>query len=74
MAPKNRGGDGGSDRAAAVESVLGSFRMEGLEPDAETATLLAAYASGSLTLDEFGAAIERHVAKLGSAFTADGAA
>lgn len=74
MAPVSKSANSGPDRSAAVESVLASFRMEGLEPDEETASLLDKYASGGLSLEEFGTAIERHVAKIGSAFTADGAA
>lgn len=62
------------DRPTAVGSVLASFRMEGLEPDAETAALLAQYAAGSLSLKELGAAIERHVAQLQSGEVASGAA
>jgi Antitoxin VbhA len=54
------------DRSMAVGSVLASFRMEGLEPDSETAALLAQYAAGSLSLDELGSAIERHVAQMES--------
>lgn len=50
------------DRPAAVTSVLASFRMEGLEPDSETAALLVQYAAGSLSLNELGSTIERHVA------------
>ena len=62
------------DRRAAVASVLASFRMEGLEPDAETAALLAQYQAGSLSLDEFGSAIERHVARMESGEAVKGAA
>ena len=54
------------DRRAAVESVLASFRIEGLEPDAETAALLEGFSSGRLSIEEFGAAIERHTANLRS--------
>ena len=62
------------DRPTAVGSVLASFRMEGLEPDAETAALLAQYAAGSLSLDELGSAIEHHVAQMESGEVARGAA
>ena len=49
------------DRRAAVDGVLASFGMEGLEPDAETAALLDSYSAGRLTLEQFGNAIEQHV-------------
>jgi Antitoxin VbhA len=52
------------DPASAVESVLASFRMEGLEPDAETEALLREYAAGSISLEQLGWAIERHVARI----------
>lgn len=54
------------DRSAAVESAVASFRMEGLEPDAETVALLEAFSSGRHSIVEFGAAIERHAARLRS--------
>ena len=44
-----------------VDSVLASFRMEGLEPDAETASLIRQYADGALSLEQLGSAIQRHV-------------
>ncbi len=50
------------DRRTEVRSVLASFRMEGLEPDAETASLLQQYAAGALSVEQLGSAIERHVA------------
>ena len=53
-----------SDRRTAVSSVLASFRMEGLEPDAGTAAILEEYAAGSISLEQFGSAIEDHVARL----------
>lgn len=53
------------DRRAAVASALASLGMEGLAPDAETSALLAQYEGGSITLQEFGRAIERHVAQMG---------
>jgi Antitoxin VbhA len=62
------------DRATAVGSVLASFRMEGLEPDAETAALLAQYEAGALSLAELGSAIERHVTQMGAGEGAKGAA
>jgi hypothetical protein len=62
------------DRAAAVASVLASFGMEGLEPDAETAALLARYEAGSLSLDQLGAAIERHVIQMQNGEAVEGAA
>lgn len=52
------------DRASAISSVLASFRMEGLEPDAETKVLLEQYAAGSLSLEQLGTAIERQVAPM----------
>ena len=52
------------ERAAAVSSVLASFGMEGLEPDAATSNLLEEYVAGSITLEQFGTAVERHVAKM----------
>jgi len=62
------------DRASAVRGVLASFRMEGLEPDAETAALLARYEAGSLSLGELGSAIEGHVARMETEQAAKGAA
>jgi len=62
------------DRSTAVASVLASFRMENLEPDAETAALLARYTSGSISLAELGSAIERNVARMESQQAAEGAA
>lgn len=54
------------DRRVALHSVLASFGMEGLEPDAETSALLEQYAKGSLSLEQLGAAIEGHVAGMGT--------
>jgi hypothetical protein len=54
------------NRRDAVESVLASFRIEGLEPDAETLTLLDRFSGGGLSIEEFGAAIDRHAARLRS--------
>jgi hypothetical protein len=62
------------DRPAAVKSVLASFRMEGPEPDSETAALLAQYAAGSLSPNELAFAIERHVAQMKTGAAAEGAA
>jgi hypothetical protein len=62
------------DRSTAVGSVLASFRMEGLEPDTETASLLALYEAGTLSLSELGFAIERHVAQMGIGEASKGAA
>jgi hypothetical protein len=53
-------------RSTAVESVLASFGMEGLRPDARTAQLLDEYRAGTITLEELGAAIERHVTRMAS--------
>jgi hypothetical protein len=53
-------------RRAAVKSVLASLGMEGLAPDAATASLLDEYISGMISLEQFGTAIERHVAEMGS--------
>ncbi len=61
-----------SARRTAVSSVLGSFRMEGLEPDAGTAAILEGYAGGSISLEQFGSAIEDHVARLETREAADG--
>ncbi len=61
-----------SDRRTAVSSVLESFRMEGLEPDAGTAAILEEYAAGSISLEQFGSAIEDHVARLETREAADG--
>ena len=52
------------DRRMEVNSVLASFRMEGLEPDAETASLIEQYADGTLSVEQLGSAIERHVAQI----------
>jgi hypothetical protein len=54
------------DRRTAVRSVLASFRIEGLTPDGETAALLEEFSSGRLSIEEFGAAIERHATRLKS--------
>jgi hypothetical protein len=62
-----------SDRRTAVSSVLASFRMEGLEPDAGTAAILEEYAAGSISLEQFGSAIEDYVARLETREAADGA-
>ena len=50
------------DRRTEVGSVLASFHMEGLEPDAQTLSLLQQYAAGALSAEQLGSAIERHVA------------
>jgi hypothetical protein len=65
---------GTSDRRTEVSSALASFRMEGLEPDAATAAILEQYAAGSISLEQFGSAIEDHVAQLETREAADGAA
>ncbi len=62
------------DRSTAVSNVLASFGMEGLEPDPETAALLGSYAAGSLSLQQLGSAIERHVAGMVAHEAAEGAA
>lgn len=62
------------DRLAAVRSVLASFRMEGLDPDLETAVLLERYTEGAISLEEFGMAIERHAANLAAQEPTEGAA
>jgi hypothetical protein len=62
------------DRPSAVRSVLASFQMEGLVPDAETAALLRQYAAGSMSLEQFGLEIDRHVARIRSEITVQGAA
>ena len=54
------------DRRVVLQSVLASFGMEGLEPDAETTELLEQYATGSLSMEQLGAAIERHVVGMGT--------
>jgi len=64
MATRVRPTDKSVDRPTAVRSVLASFRMEGLEPDAKTAALLDQYAAGSLSLEQLGSAIERHAARI----------
>jgi hypothetical protein len=48
--------------------------MEGLEPDQETAALLDRYAAGTMSLEEFGTAIEHHAASLATQEPAEGAA
>jgi hypothetical protein len=62
------------DRPTAIGSVLASFGMEGLKPDSETAALLSLYAAGSLSLDQFGSAVERHVAQMATGEVVQGAA
>jgi hypothetical protein len=61
------------DRRGEVSSVLASFRMEGLEPDAETASLIEQYAAGALSLEQLGSEIERYVAQMITARSAQGA-
>lgn len=63
-----------TDRRTDVASVLASFNMEGLEPDAETASLLQQYAVGTLSAEQLGSAIERHVAGMNAGRPAKGAA
>jgi hypothetical protein len=48
--------------------------MEGLEPDAETTSLLQQYAAGALSSEQLGSAIERHVAGVDVRQPAEGAA
>lgn len=74
MTPLARRAPQPPDRSATLKSVLASLRMEGLEPDAETAALLARYTSGAISLVELGTAIERHVARMESQRPAKGAA
>lgn len=47
-----------------MSSVLASFGMEGLSPDRATTELLEQYSTGSISLQELGAAIERHVTQM----------
>jgi hypothetical protein len=56
--------------STAVESVLASFGMEGLSPDARTAQLLDEYGAGAISLEELGAAIECHVTRLATSIDA----
>jgi hypothetical protein len=62
------------DRRANVRSVIGSFDMEGLKPDSETAAILEQYAAGRMSLAEMGAAIETHVKQMSVKETVSGAA
>ncbi len=62
------------DRRTDVGSVVASFRMEGLEPDAATASLLERYVAGTLTAEQLGSEIERHVAAIGKKRPVAGAA
>ena len=48
-------------RRQGNESILGSFAMEGLSPDAETLALMRRFESGELTRGQLGEAIDRHV-------------
>ena len=57
-----------------MESVLASFRMEALKPDAETAAILEHYAAGQITLEEMGTAIEAHVKQMETREAVSGAA
>ena len=47
-----------SKRARQMENALASVRLEGLEPDAEAASIFQRHIAGELTLDEMGAAID----------------
>jgi hypothetical protein len=60
MATLPKAGTETIDRPAAVENVLASFRMEGLEPDSATTALLEEFSSGRLSIEELGSAIECH--------------
>ena len=48
-------------RRQGNESILGSFAMEGLSPDAATLALLRRFESGELTREQLGQAIDKHV-------------
>lgn len=43
---------------AAVENALTSVRIEGLEPSAEGLQIFEQYASGEITLEEMGRAVD----------------
>lgn len=51
-------------RQEIVLSTLGTNAMEGIEPDATSRALLAQYASGELTLDQFSSAMDAHAVEL----------
>jgi urease gamma subunit len=51
-----------------VESVVGSFRIEGIEPDARTVADLMAVARGEMTTDEVRAGVFARI-KSGELFT-----
>lgn len=48
-------------RRQGSESILGSFAMEGLSPDAETLALMRRFDSGEINREQLGEAIDRHV-------------
>jgi hypothetical protein len=47
-------------RRSSNQSVLGTFAMEGLSPDAATLALLRQFEEGELTMEELSAAMDRH--------------
>jgi hypothetical protein len=47
-------------RCSSNQSVLGTFAMEGLAPDAATLVLLRQFEEGELTMEQFSAAMDRH--------------
>ena len=51
-------------RWRANESVFGTFAMEDLTPDETTRAIFRQYADGSLTLEQFSDAMDRHAHSL----------
>ena len=49
-----------ASRAQAMECVLASGRMEGLEPSAGAMAIFQRYIDGELTLEQMGAAIDEY--------------
>lgn len=47
-------------RAKEIENSLASGRMEGLEPSPEAMAIFQRYIDGELTLEQMGAAIDKH--------------
>jgi hypothetical protein len=47
-------------RLEAVKSVIGTHRAEGIELDETVHSLMAHFADGELTLDQFSAAMAHH--------------
>jgi hypothetical protein len=52
------------ERRLAVESALGSMRIEGMEPEQEAREILERYANGEISLPEMRSAIRAYTATI----------